>query len=101
MLEDTTFIAPDTSNEVMASPPAEDAVRAWAAQNYERCHPGDSFADLVGRARFSKEDRRLMEDWLAAARRRVGGRLIGPALNPDPGQNTPVAQHEEEEGAAP
>ena len=72
MLDDTTFIVPDTSNEVTADPPAEDAVRAWAAQNYERCHPGESFVDLVRRARFSKEDRRLMEDWLAAARRRLG-----------------------------
>ena len=33
---------------------------------YERCHPGDSFADLKKRARFSKEDRGLLADWMAA-----------------------------------
>jgi hypothetical protein len=37
-----------------------------AASRYDSCHPADSFSDLVHRARFSKEDRRLMEDWLAA-----------------------------------
>jgi hypothetical protein len=39
------------------------------AQRYDRCHPADSFTDLVKRASFSKEDRRLMEDWLDASRR--------------------------------
>lgn len=37
-----------------------------ASRQYERCHPGDTFADLVRRSSFSKEDRRLLEDWLAA-----------------------------------
>lgn len=36
------------------------------ARRYDACHPDDSFADLVRRSSFSKEDRRLMEDWLAA-----------------------------------
>ncbi len=36
---------------------------------YERCHPQDSFADLQRRARFSKEDKGLLRDWLAAAER--------------------------------
>lgn len=39
------------------------------AERYDRCHPGDSFADLMKRVSFSKEDRRLMEDWLDAGRR--------------------------------
>ncbi len=39
-----------------------------AASRYDRCHPADSFTDLSQRARFSKEDRRLMEDWLAATK---------------------------------
>ena len=34
---------------------------------YEACHPEDTFADLVRRSQFSKQDRRLLEDWLAAA----------------------------------
>ena len=37
-----------------------------ASRQYERCHPDDTFADLVRRSSFSKEDRRLLEDWLAA-----------------------------------
>ena len=36
------------------------------SRQYERCHPVDTFADLVRRSPFSKEDRRLLEDWLAA-----------------------------------
>lgn len=36
------------------------------ASRYERCRPDDTFEDLCNRARFSKEDRRLLEDWLAA-----------------------------------
>jgi hypothetical protein len=38
------------------------------AERYASCHPGDSFADLMKRASFSKEDRRLMQDWLDAGR---------------------------------
>lgn len=42
----------------------EDALRI----RYESCHPDDSFEALKLRAAFSKEDRRLLEDWRAAAR---------------------------------
>ena len=38
------------------------------AKRYDRCHPDDSFRDLVRRSSFSKEDRRLMQDWLEAGR---------------------------------
>ncbi|MGB3390003.1 MAG: hypothetical protein WBA88_18695 [Pseudaminobacter sp.] len=34
---------------------------------YDRCHPEDSFDDMKHRASFSKEDRMLLRDWLAAA----------------------------------
>ena len=37
-----------------------------ASRRYDPCHPRDTFADLSRRSSFSKEDRRLMEDWLAA-----------------------------------
>lgn len=46
----------------------DEALVEWVAARYDRCHPGDSFRDLVQRSFFSKEDRRLMEDWLAAGR---------------------------------
>ena len=40
------------------------------SRDYERCHPGDSFADLKRRARFTKEDKGLLADWLDLALRR-------------------------------
>ena len=36
---------------------------------YERSHPEDSFEDLQRRARFSKEAKGLLRDWLAIADR--------------------------------
>lgn len=50
------------------------------ASRYERCHPGDTFDDLCNRARFSKEDRRLLEDWLAVfgTGAEAGRAMVGP-----------------------
>lgn len=39
-----------------------------AREGYGRCHPDDSFADLVHRSAFSKEDRYLLRQWLEYAR---------------------------------
>lgn len=39
--------------------------------DYERCHPEDTFEDLLQRARFSKEDRGLLSEWMAEAARRA------------------------------
>ncbi|EXL09342.1 hypothetical protein [Aquamicrobium defluvii] len=39
-----------------------------AREGYDRCHPDDSFADLVHRSAFSKEDRYLLRQWLDYAR---------------------------------
>ncbi len=47
--------------------PDRDAVEVLRAE-YERCHPDDTFEALTRRAAFSKEDRRLLEDWRAAIR---------------------------------
>lgn len=44
----------------------DSAILGETSRQYERCHPDDTFADLVRRSSFSKEDRRLLEDWLAA-----------------------------------
>jgi hypothetical protein len=54
--------------QIHRQPSREDGgeVEAKVAAAYERCHPGDSFADLKKRARFSKEDRGLLADWMAA-----------------------------------
>ena len=48
-----------------------DRLEAIAREAYDRCHPDDSFDDLARRARFSKEDRGLLDDWLAFARREL------------------------------
>lgn len=65
--------------------PDEPELVAWVAERYDRCHPTDSFDDLGRRASFSREDRRLMEDWLEAGHRAlssddcVGGSSVFPA----------------------
>jgi hypothetical protein len=38
---------------------------------FERCHPDDTFEDLRRRAAFSKEDRGLLRDWMAIANARA------------------------------
>lgn len=48
------------------------------AAEFDRCHPGDSFHDLKRRARFSKEDRGLLNDWMALA--------AMEAAKPEPGR---------------
>lgn len=35
--------------------------------DYDRCHPEDSFEFLKRRARFSKEDKGLLLDWMTVA----------------------------------
>lgn len=36
-------------------------------EDYERCHPGETFEDLRRRSAFSKEDKGLLRDWMAIA----------------------------------
>jgi hypothetical protein len=45
-------------------------LESLVSQDYDRCHPGDSLADLKRRARFTKEDKGLLADWLDLASRR-------------------------------
>lgn len=51
--------------------PEDPEIRAWHESlieaEYERCRPGDTFADLKRRARFSKEDQGLLKDWMKRA----------------------------------
>lgn len=46
----------------------ETDIEEIAREGYDRCHPDDSFADLVHRSAFSKEDRYLLRQWLDYAR---------------------------------
>ena len=58
--------------------------REWAyyesliRADYDRCHPGETFDDLKYRARFSKEDRGLLSEWMALAAR-IAERRTGEA----------------------
>jgi 5'-deoxynucleotidase YfbR-like HD superfamily hydrolase len=38
-------------------------------EDFERCHPGETLEDFKRRASFSKEDRGLLRDWMAIAKR--------------------------------
>jgi hypothetical protein len=40
-------------------------------EDYDRCHPGETFDDMKQRMAFSKEDRGLYRDWLAVAAARA------------------------------
>jgi len=54
-----------------------EALETLIRADYERCHPDDTFDDLRRRARFAKEDKGLLADWMAvaAARAEEGARL--------------------------
>jgi hypothetical protein len=39
--------------------------------DYDRCHPGETFEDLKRRARFTKEDKGLLRQWMAVAAQRA------------------------------
>lgn len=55
-----------------ASAQERNYLESLVRDDYERCHPGDTFEDLKRRASFSKEDRGLLRDWMAVAARRAG-----------------------------
>ncbi len=48
----------------MGTGSTEADIEAIAREGYDHCHPDDSFADLVHRSAFSKEDRYLLDQWL-------------------------------------
>jgi hypothetical protein len=51
--------------------PRDDAERNYleslVREDYDRCHPGETFDGMKRRIPFSKEDRGLYHDWLAVA----------------------------------
>lgn len=61
---------------------ASQAIEDRARAAYDACHPDDGFDDLKRRAAFSKEDRCLLRDWLAAVRRGEGGGPTAAAEGP-------------------
>jgi hypothetical protein len=70
---------PRISANGLMLPIGPDDPEAWArleamvAADFARYHPNDSFEGLKQRARFTKEDQGLLQDWMrvAAARARA------------------------------
>jgi len=62
----------NAKNHSPASAEERNYLESLVRDDYERCHPGDTFEDLKRRASFSKEDRGLLRDWMAIAARRAG-----------------------------
>ena len=73
-MHDRLFISPNG----LTRPIGPDDPQLWAyyeslvAADFSRTHPGDSFEGLKRRARFSKEDKGLLSDWMAIAAARAG-----------------------------
>ena len=55
--------------------PASEAERAYLesliCEDFERCHAGETLADIKRRVSFSKEDKGLLRDWMAVAAKRA------------------------------
>ncbi|MCY0149877.1 hypothetical protein OEG84_19775 [Hoeflea sp. G2-23] len=51
-------------------------LEALVRDDYDRLRIDDSFEDLKHRARFSKEDRGLYEDWMSLAAQRAADRQL-------------------------
>lgn len=48
--------------------------------DYEKCHPDETLEDLKHRARFSKDDKGLLRDWMVVARRRAAANADAEGL---------------------
>lgn len=55
--------------------PATEAERIYLEslirEDYERCHPGETFEDMKRRSAYLKDDKGLLRDWMAIAARRA------------------------------
>lgn len=53
----------------------DDREQAWleslVRDDFDACHPGDSLDDVKRRARFSKEDKGLLREWMVIAANRA------------------------------
>jgi hypothetical protein len=82
-MDDRLFISPNGATRLIGpeDPHLWPYYESLVAADYARAHPGDSFEGLKRRARFSKEDKGLLSDWMATAAARAGaaGRAGGPS----------------------
>jgi hypothetical protein len=72
--ENDTFISwiPDRIGPVDKS--EREYLESFIRADYELCHPDETLEDLKRRARFSKEDKGLLRDWMALAAERASAR---------------------------
>lgn len=64
--------------------PKDEAERAYLEalirDDYEYCHPDDTFDDMKQRAAFCREDKGIYRDWLAIAAARADAIATMPVL---------------------
>jgi hypothetical protein len=60
-------------------------------EDFERCHPGETLADLKRRASFSKEDRGLLRDWMAVAAARAAAACAAKGSSAPPTNTSAVS----------
>jgi hypothetical protein len=56
---------------VLSDESEREYLKSLIRSDYERCHPGETLEDLQRRSHFSKEDKGLLQDWMALAARRA------------------------------
>jgi hypothetical protein len=57
----------------------EAALEALVREDYERCHPEETFDDMKSRAAYCRIDKGLYRDWMAIAVERARMRERPPA----------------------
>lgn len=55
-------------------------LEALIRDDYEYCHPDDTFDDMKRRAAFSREEKGIYRDWLAVAAARANAIAATPFL---------------------
>ena len=61
----------NTFTRIIVSEDKRTYLESLIRSDYERCHPEETLEDLKRRARFAKEDKGLLRDWMALAARRA------------------------------
>lgn len=64
---------------LVAETSSQERLQSLIRSDYERCRPDDTFDDLKRRARFSKEDKFLLRDWMKVAALRDREQRAQPA----------------------
>jgi hypothetical protein len=80
--QENNLLAMGIFDQVVAADNDERAyLESLIRREYERSHPDETFEDLKRRARFTKEDRGLLYEWMALAARRAAERGEKPTVD--------------------